>query len=89
MPGKQSPRIPRPTRPADLDAPYFDVRETAWMLKCSVNTVRRLIAESRIGYSQDKKGGAIRVSRQDIDAYYNASRNGPPVPRRRPALAAA
>lgn len=87
MPTKQSPRTP--TKPADLNAPFFDVRETAWLLKCSVPTVRRLISENRLGYSQDKKGGAIRVSRQDIDAYYQASRSGPPAPRRRPALAAA
>jgi excisionase family DNA binding protein len=84
---KQSSRTP--TRPADLNAPFFDVRETAWILKCSFNTVRRLMEEGRLGYSQDKKGGAIRISRQDIDAYYNASRSGPPIPRRRPALSAA
>jgi excisionase family DNA binding protein len=84
---KQSPRTP--TKPADLNAPYFDVRETAWILKCSYDTVLRLIRNKRLGASQDQKGGAIRISRQDIDAYYNATRSGPPTSRRRPALAAA
>ncbi|MFD9192930.1 helix-turn-helix domain-containing protein [Streptomyces phaeochromogenes] len=73
----QSPRTP--TKPADLDAPFFNVRETAWLLKCSWNTVRRMLSDGRLGYSQDEKGGAIRISRTDIDAYYNASRIGPRV----------
>ena len=80
---------PIPTKPADLNAPYFDVRETAWLLKCSYDTVLRAIRGGRLGASQDQKGGAIRVSREDIDAYYNATRSGPPIPRRRPALSAA
>jgi excisionase family DNA binding protein len=70
---------PTPTKPADLDAPYFNVREVAWILRCSFNTVRRMLGDGRLGYSQDEKGGAIRVSRKDIDAYYEASRIGPPV----------
>lgn len=80
MATKQSARTP--TKPADLDAPFFNVRETAWLLKCSWNTVRRMLAEGRLGYSQDEKGGAIRISRKDIDAYYDASRIGPRIAHR-------
>lgn len=88
MPTKQSPRTP--TKPEDLDAPFFSVPEVAWLLKVSYDTVLRLIRSGRLGASQDQKGGAIRVSRQDIDAYYLASRVGPAIRRtRRPARAAA
>jgi len=84
---KQSPRTP--TQPADLDAPFFSIPEVAWLLKCSYATVLRLIKNDRLGASQDQKGGAIRVSREDIAAYYEASRIGPAIPRRRPARVAA
>jgi excisionase family DNA binding protein len=84
-----------PTAPTtvDIDGPrYYDLREVASILKCSVRTVRRLLADGRLGYSQEKKGGVIRVSDADISAYYEASRIGPVVAhrsRRRPARAAA
>ncbi|MEV7975348.1 helix-turn-helix domain-containing protein [Streptomyces sp. NPDC086519] len=84
-----------PTAPTtvDIDGPrYHDLREVAAILKCSVRTVRRLLADGRLGYSQEKKGGVIRVSDDDIAAYYQASRIGPRIthrPSRRPARAAA
>lgn len=91
MPTQQSPR--EPVEPKYLDAPFFSVLETAWLLKCSYDTVLRLIRSNRLGASQDQKGGAIRVSRQDIDAYYAASRVTPATrgrtARRKPARAAA
>jgi excisionase family DNA binding protein len=66
---------------------YLSLREVAGELRCSVRTVRRYIANGRLGYSQETKGALIRVSRTDLDAYYQASRRGPAVPRRRTAAA--
>lgn len=87
MPSKQSPRTP--IKPEDLDAPFFSAVEAAWLLKCSYDTVMRAIRSGRLGASQDEKGGAIRISRQDLDAYYNNTRSGPPIrASRRRALAA-
>jgi excisionase family DNA binding protein len=68
---------------------YLDLKGVAKELQCSVRTVRRYLKEGRLGYSQEKKGGVIRVSREDIAAYYQASRRGPVVSRRRSARAAA
>jgi excisionase family DNA binding protein len=86
----QSPRTP--TKPADLNAPFFTVREVAWLRSCSVDTVRRAIRAGLLPCSQGKKGGTILVSRADLDAYHEAtrlvalpSRHG----RRKPARAAA
>ncbi|NUQ95192.1 MAG: helix-turn-helix domain-containing protein [Streptomyces sp.] len=90
MATKQSPRTP--TKPADLNAPFFDIRETAWILKCSVDTVRRAITAGLLPCSQAKKGGTIRVSQDDLQAYHEATRIVA-LPRRtgrrRPARAAA
>lgn len=61
---------------------YLSLREVAGELKCSVRTVRRYIANGRLGYSQETKGALIRVSRADLDAYYQASRRGPAISRR-------
>lgn len=67
---------------------YLSLRQVAKELHCSVRTVRRYLANGSLGYSQEKKGGVIRVSRDDIAAYYQASRRGPAVSRRRPLRAA-
>lgn len=67
---------------------YLSLPQVAAELKCSVRTVRRYLADGRLGYSQEKKGGVIRVSREDIAAYYQASRRGPAVSRRRTVRAA-
>lgn len=67
---------------------YLDLKGVAKELKCSVRTVRRYLADGRLGYSQEVKGGVIRVSREDVAAYYQASRRGPAIPRRRSARAA-
>ncbi|MCX5365854.1 helix-turn-helix domain-containing protein [Streptomyces sp. NBC_00124] len=90
MATKQSPRTP--IQPADLNAPFFELREVAWLLKCSVDTVRREIVAGRLPCSQRMKGSKIRVSRADLDAYHEATRLVPlpsPRARRRPARAAA
>ena len=93
MPTTQSPRTP--TEPRDLNAPFFKIPEVAWILGCSVDTVRRRIRTGRLGASQDIKGGIILVSRADLDAYHEANRivalprRGSSRPRRRAARAAA
>lgn len=89
MPTKHSPRTP--TKPRDLNAPFFNIREVAWILDCSVPTVRRYIEAGLLPCSQSAKGGTIRVSRADLDAYHEATRLValPRTARRRPARAAA
>jgi excisionase family DNA binding protein len=90
MASPQSPRTP--IKPADLNAPFFELREVAWLLKVSVDTVRREIAAGRLPCSQRIKGGKIRVSRADLDAYHEATRLvALPSPRRsrKPTRAAA
>ncbi|MFI7294034.1 helix-turn-helix domain-containing protein [Streptomyces sp. NPDC050121] len=73
--------------PVDTPSEYLSLRQVAAELKCSVRTVRRYLANGRLGYSQEIKGGVIRVSRADLAAYYQASRRGPAVSRRRTAAA--
>jgi excisionase family DNA binding protein len=68
-----------------MEAPYFSVREVAWLLHCSFNTVRRMLTDGRLAYSQREKGGTILVSREDLDAYHRAHRVGPTAPRQRRA----
>lgn len=90
MATKQSPRTP--TEPRDLNAPFFSLREVAWILHRSVPTVRRYIDAGLLPCSQSMKGGTILVSRADLDAYHEATRIValPKRPgRRRPARAAA
>ncbi|WP_030917495.1 helix-turn-helix domain-containing protein [Streptomyces sp. NRRL B-24720] len=61
------------TPPADLNAPYFNIREAAWVMRISVKTLRRRIAAGRISVSRDSEGGRITVSREAIDQYYKAT----------------
>ncbi|WP_318201112.1 helix-turn-helix domain-containing protein [Streptomyces sp. SCL15-4] len=72
MPTKQSPRTP--TQPRDLNAPFFKIPEVAWLLGVSVDTVRRRIAAGLLPCSQAQKGGTITVSRDDLQAYHEATR---------------
>lgn len=69
---KQSPRTP--TKPADLHAPFFKIPEVAYLLGCSVDTVRRRIRAGLLPCSQAERGGTITVSRADLDAYHEATR---------------
>ncbi|MFF4489492.1 helix-turn-helix domain-containing protein [Streptomyces sp. NPDC001544] len=68
----QSPRTP--IKPADLNAPFFNIREVAWLWSCSVDTVRRAIKAGLLPCSQHKKGGIILVSQDDLKAYHEATR---------------
>ena len=89
MTTKQSPRPP--TEPRDLNAPFFNLREVAWLWDCSVDTVRRAIKAGLLPCSQRIPGGVIIVSREDLDAYHRATRTVPlrGASRRKPARAAA
>lgn len=87
MATKQSPRTP--TEPRDLNAPFFSLRETAWLLHCSYDTVRRYIKAGLLPCSQRVPGGVIVVTREGLDAYYKATRTVPIHGRRKPARAAA
>jgi excisionase family DNA binding protein len=85
----------RPEKPEDLNAPYFNIREAAWLLKCSVKTVRRRINEDGYPHSRTSPGGPILISREDLPYYYEAHRvAATPIRRQRrtrkatPALAA-
>ncbi|MFI8191450.1 helix-turn-helix domain-containing protein [Streptomyces sp. NPDC085946] len=90
MASKQSPRTP--IEPRDLNAPFFNIREVAWLLHCSVPTVRRYIVAGLLPCSQSAPGGTIRVSQADLDAYHEATRRvalPQRATRRKPARAAA
>ncbi|WP_326739090.1 helix-turn-helix domain-containing protein [Streptomyces sp. NBC_01022] len=63
-----------PIQPHDLNAPYFNVREAAWLMRISVKTLRRRIGAGQIAFSRESDGGRIIVSRQDIDRYYESIR---------------
>lgn len=60
-------------RPDNLDAPYLNIREAAYVMRISVKTLRRRIAAGRISVSRDTEGGKITISREAIDAYYRAT----------------
>ena len=87
MPTKQSPRTP--IKPRDLDAPFFNLRETAWLLHCSYDTVRRYIKAGVLPCSQRVPGGVIVVTREDLDAYHKATRTVPIRGARRKSAVAA
>lgn len=80
-----SPNLPE--RPEDPNAPYFTIREAAYLLRCSVKTVRRRINEDGYPHSRTSPGGPILISREDLPYYYEAHRvHATPIRRtRRPA----
>lgn len=74
-----APNMPR--KPADPDAPFFTIQEAAYLLKCSVPTLRRRIAD---GAPCSRRGtrGRIKISREDLPHYYEMDRIAA-APRRR------
>lgn len=66
-----------PIKPPDPNAPFFNVREVAGLLHCSVRTVRRMIAAGYPHSQRAGKGGTILVSREDLTHYYAATRVDP------------
>jgi excisionase family DNA binding protein len=73
-----------PEKPEDPNAPYFTIREAAYLLKCSVKTVRRRINEDGYPHSRNGINGPIRISREDLAYYYEAHRvHATPIRRKR------
>ncbi|MGW7350885.1 hypothetical protein [Streptomyces sp. NPDC054784] len=64
-------RYHRPHKPDDLDAEFMTVQEAAYVLKCSVATVRRQLAALKRGGGPGRR---ILVSRSDRQALYEATR---------------
>lgn len=83
-----------PKKP-DPDAKFLTIQEAAHELGVSVKTVRRRINQDGYPHSRTAPGGPIRISREDLDYYYEAHRvHATPIrrPRRstsRPAKTAA
>ncbi|GHB56065.1 hypothetical protein GCM10010331_49950 [Streptomyces xanthochromogenes] len=75
----------QPVRPEDPDAEYLTLQEFAWVMKCSVKTLRRRINED--GYPHSRSGGGragrIVISREDRRYYYEANRRMAAAPIRR------
>jgi len=64
MPGDRYQKYGRPTEPADPNAEYMTVQETAWVLHCSVPTVHRRLDELGL----KKKTGRRVVTNKAIRA---------------------
>ena len=78
----RSPNSKVPTRPKDLNAPFFNAAEVAWLMNISVKTVYRRVAQ---GYPCSRRGtGPINVSQADLQHWYNANRVQPIRPPKRP-----
>lgn len=75
----------RPEEPADVNQEFMTVQETAYVLDCSVATVRRRLKDLGI---KAKPGRRIKTSKQDRLALHNASRETPERKRGRLAAAA-
>jgi hypothetical protein len=73
----------RPVEPADPNAEYLTMQETAAVFRCSVKTIRRLRKELGLGA---RIGSRVVFDRDERRAMFNARRvNGEPmrVPTRR------
>lgn len=73
----------RPIPPADPNAEYMSVQETAWVFQCSVKTIRRLLKEMEAGSPVGRK---IMTDKAERAAMYEHRRRSPKPgrPRRRP-----
>ena len=71
MPGDKYEKYGRPVPPADPDQEFMTVQETAYVLGCSVPTVRRRLAALRI---TSKPGRRVMTSRADRLDIHNAGR---------------
>ncbi|MFG2826043.1 hypothetical protein ACGFWI_00945 [Streptomyces sp. NPDC048434] len=70
----------KPAKPADPNAEYLTVQETAYVMRCSVNTVRRRLRVLKRGGGPGRR---LSVSRDDRKALHADA-----AKRRRTALAA-
>ncbi|MEV4970631.1 DNA-binding protein [Streptomyces scopuliridis] len=71
MPGDKYEKYGRPEAPTDNDQEFMTVQETAWVLGCSVPTVRRRLAALGI---TSKPGRRVMTSRADRLALHDAGR---------------
>lgn len=73
-----------PVEPADPNAEYLTVQETAWVFKCSVPTIRRRCKELGLGATI---GARILLDRDERRAMFDHGRRSPaqriPAQRRR------
>lgn len=79
MAGEKYEKYGRPEAPANLDAEYMTIQETAYVLKCSVSHARRLVNETGLC---SRMGRRIVTSRADRTGLYEANHAGGRVPRR-------
>lgn len=78
----------QPEKPEDLNAPYFNIREAAYLLHVSVKTVRRRINKDGYPHSRTAEGGQILISQEDLAYYYEANRvHATPIRRGRRPIA--
>lgn len=81
----RSPNAKAPTKPEDLQQPFFNAAEVAWLMDISVKTVYRRVAA---GYPCSRIGtGPVKVSQADLQVWYELNRGGTAVLRtkKRPA----
>ncbi|MFD8919396.1 DNA-binding protein [Streptomyces sp. NPDC057539] len=71
MPGDKYEKYGRPEAPAATDQEFMTVQETAWVLGCSVPTVRRRLTALGI---TSKPGRRVMTSRADRLALHEAGR---------------
>lgn len=73
-----------PVQPADPDAEYLTVQETAFVFRCSVDTIRRRCKQLGLGSTP---GARILLDRDERRAIFDYSRRSPapqvPAQRRR------
>lgn len=70
----------RPQAPADPNQEYMTIQETAFVLGCSVDTIRRLLKELDI---QAKVGRRVVIDKTDRGLIYEHRRSGRKPGRRR------
>lgn len=74
----------RPVQPIDPDAEYLTVQETAWVFRCSVDTIRRRCKQLGLGSTP---GARILLDRAERKAIFDNGRRSPatrvPAQRRR------
>ncbi|WP_075737478.1 hypothetical protein [Streptomyces acidiscabies] len=94
----KSQRYGTPVPPEDLDQEYMTAQETAYVLKCSLTWLRRLLKEHPQLCGRNGKAGRIVTDREQRAAIHRVRSGGDPrqgrtVPRqrrtsaRKPALA--
>ncbi|MFF7022956.1 DNA-binding protein [Streptomyces klenkii] len=78
-----------PVEPADPDAEYLTIQETAWVMKVSVTQLRRLFSQDKAGRFHSRPGRAILTNREGRRQIYTAMRGVKKPVTKRPAAAKA